>query len=1291
MNYPLTNPQNSIWLTEKFYTGTSVNNICGYVYISDAVNFTALKSAINELARTNDSMRLKFKEENNSCVQYLNDYKEFDIDIIELSSEKEIEKKALEMASVPFEMKDNFLFKFILFRLPDDRGGFIVNIHHIISDSWTLGLVAKEVTDIYSKLISSTYEKASFPSYLKYIEQEKEYINSDKYIKDQAYWNEVFQTVPEVASIPSMKDVPSQNVSCAGSREKFIIPKEQINSIKDFCTKNKISVYNFFMSAYSLYLGRVSNLDDFVVGTPILNRTNFEQKHTMGMFISTAPLRINLDHSLSFTEFSKKVATDTISILRHQKYPYQAILEDLRKKEANLPNLYNVVLSYQITKTIEENSNIKYSTDWVFNGCCADELQIHLFDLHDEDSITVAYDYKADKYDSQDINDLHNRILTVINQVIQNNDILLKDIEIVTPEEKHKILYEFNNTKVDYPRDKTIVDLFEEQVEKTPDNIAVVFEDQQLTYRELNEKANQLARYLIKNDIVHNDKICIFFDNSIESVISILSVLKCGACYIPIDVNYPEERILYIFNNSNAKKILSNPKNAPKLNRINDYLLNIDLDKLTDSDKVNINNSQSNDSAYIIYTSGSTGQPKGVEILNKNLVHYIWWAKKQYVGEEITNFPLYSSISFDLTVTSIFTPLISGNSIYIYVNDNAQLLLKQIILDKKVQIIKLTPAHLVLLSDCIIENSSVKKLIVGGDILTPEICRNISEGFNNNIKIFNEYGPTETTVGCMIYEYNKTDHYSSVPIGIPIDNINIYILDKNLKVLPYGCSGEIYISGEGVGKGYFNNEKITQERFLINPFNKNFKLYKTGDVAKMYSNGLIEYIGRSDFQFKINGYRIELGEIQSKLHSYPNIKDCYVTVLEIDKIKNICAYYVASDYIDTSSLKHFLTSYLPVYMIPKHYIALDEIPLTVNGKPNKSLLPFPRVDTSKRFVSPKTKLQTLIHGIMCKLLGLESLSITADFFDFFIDSLTIIKAQAMLYSKGYTVDTQAFYEHSTIQDLEKYILSISNIKDNSISSSNANSNLLKVTDIQHEISQNISSPQNILLFGSTGFLGIHLLYELLINTKAKIYCIIREKENVHSVQRLFESFNFYFTDLNIEDYSNRINVITGNLLENNFGLSNCEYNTLGNKIDCVIDSAAIVKHYGDYKLFYDLNVLGTKKVIKFCTSYKIPLHYISTLSVSGYGLVQSPQVSFSEKDLFVGQDYISNVYVRSKFEAEQLILNSCKEEKLIASIYRIGNITNRFSDGCFQKNFYDNAFINRLSAFINLRIHPKRT
>ena len=1025
MNYTLTNPQNSIWLTEKFYTGTSVNNICGYVYISDAVNFTTLSKAINELVKTNDGMRLKFTEENNSCVQYLNKYKEFDIDIVELSSEKDIEQKALEMASIPFEIKDNFLFKFILFKLPNGSGGFIVNIHHIISDSWTLGLIAKEVTSIYSKLLNSSYEEESFPSYLKYIEQEKEYINSDKYIKDKAYWNEVFKTVPEVASIPSIKDVSLKNVSCAGAREKFIIPEEQINSIKDFCTKNKISVYNFFMSAYSLYLGRVSNLDDFVIGTPILNRTNFEQKHTMGMFISTAPLRINLDHNLSFTEFSKKVATDTMSILRHQKYPYQAILEDLRKKEASLPNLYNVVLSYQITKTVEENSNIKYSTDWVFNGCCADELQIHLFDLHDANSITVAYDYKSDKYYSQDIKDLHNRILTVINQVISNNDILLKNIEIVTPEEKHKILYEFNNTKVDYPRDKTIVDLFEEQVEKTPDNIAVVFEDQQLTYRELNEKANQLANYLVTNNVNPGDIVGIYLNKSLEVIISMFAILKTGASFLPIDIDYPEERLNYIINHSNPKVILSS-KNINK--NINTLTIIVDLDEtpIYDNNSNNLNlHISPEDIMYVMYTSGSTGNPKGVMVKHKNIVRLAMYPNFINFSEQEIMVQT-GTIVFDACIFEIFGSLLHGFKLYVIKKENLLDIeyFSNFLIEKEVTILFLTTG---LFNQFGLQKPDMFKnlryLLTGGDVISKLSVQKILD-CSNDLKIINCYGPTEN--GSYSTCYQIVGNEVNIPIGKPITNSSAYVVSNSSALCPIGIPGELLVGGYGVAKGYLNNKDLTGDKFIKNPFEEGI-MYKTGDLVKWLPDGNIEFIGRIDNQVKVRGFRIELSEIDKQiLDKDSDIKQSLTIIHNANNSKFICSYIVSNKSIDVNKLRTNLEKTLPAYMVPTFITQLNDLPLNINGKVDRKALPLPNINDKKDIILPRNEIDTTIVACVNNILNIDKISITDSFFNLGGDSLSAITLSSTLSNKlNCNITVQDIFQYAVIQDLSDYIASLS--------------------------------------------------------------------------------------------------------------------------------------------------------------------------------------------------------------------------------------------------------------------------
>ena len=1027
MDYLLTNPQKSIWLTEKVYSGTSINNISGYTYIDEDVELNVLKKAINEVIKLNDSMRIKIKEDKDSCVQYFSEYSSFDIDIFELSSKQDVEKKALELAQIPFEIKNSLLFKFNLFRLPNKQGGFFLSAHHLIGDSWSLGLIVKDILRIYSELKNNAYVQKDSPSYINYINNEKEYINSDKYLKDKAYWDEIFKTVPEVATIPSVKG--NNTHSLKSTREKFIIPDNEINKIKEFCTNNKISIYNFFMSIYSLYLGRVSNLDDFVIGTPILNRTNFEQKHTTGMFISTAPLRINLNHDLSFAEFIKQIASNTMSLFRHQRYPYQAILEDLRKKDSNIPNLYNVVLSYQITKTFDEESGIKYSAEWLSNGTCADDLQVHLFDLNDQGSMTVAYEYKTDKYDNEDISDLHSRILTIINQVIENKELLLKDIEIVTPEEKHKILYEFNNTKSDYPKDKTIVDLFEEQVEKTPDNIAVVFEDKQLTYKELNEKANQLARLLLANNVTIGDIICILLDKSLETIISILGILKIGATFLPIDISYPNERIDYIIKDSKSNLLLTTQDFIHKANDTVQTLcieLNNNYIGQYDSNNLNINYTPNN-IAYIMYTSGSTGNPKGVKVTHKNIVRLV--KNNKFIKYEKDERILQTgSIVFDACTFEIWGALLNGFELYIIKKED---LLDANILEKYLEKNKISTLWLTapLFNQLCEANpymfKHTKKLLTGGDVLSPKHI-NLARKLNPNLTIINGYGPTENTTFSCCFTIDR-DYNSSIPIGKPISNSTGYIVDKNGNLCPIGVPGELWVGGDGVSNGYLNNETLTNEKFIKNPFGDDV-IYKTGDLVKWLPNGNIEFIGRIDNQVKIRGFRIELSEIDTHILTYPNIKQTISIVQNINNVKVIYSYIVAKENIDTNKLKSYLSKTLANYMIPKYIIQLEKLPLNINGKVDRKILPvFDVNETKKEIIKSRNSIDTLILNTINKSLALENISIEDNLFDIGIDSLSAINLSLSI-SKELNIQltVRDIFEHPIIKDLSDYIETLSN-------------------------------------------------------------------------------------------------------------------------------------------------------------------------------------------------------------------------------------------------------------------------
>lgn len=1280
--FELTNPQKSIWLTEQYHKGTSINNIAGTLIIQEKVNFDLLEKAVNHFIKANDSLRIQLTLEADSIKQYILPYEWQNIETVYLNTStlQDLEK---EVISKPFDFFNHFLHQFIILKFPDGTGGFIAKLHHIISDAWTMSLLINEIMNNYSSLLKGApiESQGKFPSYLDFITTEQKHFSSANFIKSQKFWNEQFS---EDLSLTYINNKFSN--SCEAKRLEFSLENSKV--ISDFCKEKNMSTYSLFISILGIYLAQIHDTNYFIIGSPILNRSNFAEKNTTGMFVNTVAFKGNLSFNDTFTEYSNNITKHSFSVFRNQKYPYNLLLNDVRKKTGITKNLFDIAISYQNARDNSNELDIPYSSHWLFNNCVSNNIDLHIYDMDNTGTLTLFYDYKTDLFTEEMIKSLHYRLMHILEQVLKNPNILLKDIEIVTPQEKQFLLETYNNTTTEYPYSTPVYRLFEQQAELIPENIAIADSCHEWSYCMLNYAANHLAKLMQSMGLQRQDRVCLFFNNSIELVTSILACLKLGIIYIPIDTAYPLTRIQYIINNSDAKKIFTNTKNCEKLSSLENfssigYVLNFEDLNACYCKNPDITVSEE-DIAYIIYTSGSTGNPKGVQIANQSLTNYIWWGAKQYVGKDRTNFPLYSSIAFDLTVTSIYIPLITGNAIYIYENDNPELLLKSIITENKVQIIKLTPAHLSLLLECISTPTEVCKLIVGGDLLPIELCSKIETAFDNKVSIFNEYGPTEATVGCMIYQYTNKDNYASVPIGVPIDNTKIYIFNDNFQLVPPGQNGQMYIEGDCLAKGYWNLEEMTASRFIDSPFHSGRKLYKTGDISKIHENGIMEYIGRNDFQVKINGYRIEIGEIQSRILNFPDIKDCYVSVLTLTN-KVICAYYVSDKNINLDTLRSYLFNSLPPYMVPKYFVKLDAIPLTPNGKIAKALLPMPKQRVSNNeYIAPETELEKILHSVFCELLKLPKISITSNLFDYYIDSLLLIKAQTLLYTKGYSINTQDFYEHTTIKDLAQFILthsnSISDIKSIEIPE-------LSTFQKKTSIAPNLSK---ILLVGATGFLGIHILYELLEKTEAHIFCLVRNKDNINNKDRFREKFTYYFSKQDLAKYKDRITILSGNLLKEHLGLSNSSYEELGKDVDIVIDTAAIVKHYGDYSLFKNTNVSGTQKVVEFCETYNIPLHYVSTMSVSGYGLVQAPQNSiFTENELYIGQSYKDNVYVRSKFEAECYIFQECKENRLVASIYRVGNITNRYSDGFFQENSGENAFLNRLISFINLKSIPR--
>lgn len=1023
--YNLTNPQKNIWNTEQYYKGTSVNNIGGTVHLKTQLDFSALSKAVSNVISTYDNFHIRLIKADNAVKQTFVKLDSYHIEIVDLSDISELELIEEKMCQTVFSVENDNLFCVKIFRLPDGTGGVISVMHHIISDSWTVGLFCKEIVHEYTNLIKNIKSDDVKYSYINYIEKEKEYLNSPSFSKDKEYWTDVFNTVPEIATIPSFSSEPSSFASCIAKRESFAISKQVMDKISDFCKNNRISIYNFFMSIFSIYIGRVSNLDDFVIGTPILNRLDFADKNTNGMFISTVPLRINILNDISFVDFSKSMARSCLSMLRHQRYPYQNILEDLRKLDPSIPNLYNVVLSYQITNTV--NDEIDCDSHWVFNGTCADDLQIHMVD-YNSTGLTVFYDYKTSKYDVNDINNIHNRIKNMINQVLANNEINVSDIEIVTPEEKSQILNDFNNWSVELPKGKTVIDLFEEQSSNHPDSEAVVFEDTSLTYGELNKKANQLARYLQKSGVQDNDIVGVCFNKNIEFVISILAILKCGGVYLPISVEYPEDRISYIVDNSNTSLVLSNRDmhyldNKTKVT--NFYTINLNC-----FDDSNLNMHYDNTHlCYIIYTSGSTGNPKGVMLSHKNLINFAYTFndcfKNKFSVED--NCLSLTSVSFDVSICELFVPLVFGSTLVIYPEEsltNVELLC-DILVKNKVTFLYLPPNVLQDVSSYILENNiktSMNKMLVGVESIKNGTLNEYFK-INPNFEIVNGYGPTETTICTTFYKYSFSDNSDGVvPIGKPFGNNKLLVVSKDGSLQPVLTPGELYVCGNNVASGYLNNPELTAKSFVEYKYTGNSTVYKTGDSVYWDANGILHFIGRKDFQIKIKGHRIELSEINNTLRGIAGIKNSITVIKKVNNFDTLCAYVVLENKsLTVEEIKSILFGKLPSYMVPTYISFLDALPITINGKVDKKKLPDIIIEHSGS-AEATTDTEIKLKEIFKDMLGTDIVSIDDSLFNIGLDSLMAIKFSVAAHKVfGIYIDIKDLYKYDSIRTLAHFV------------------------------------------------------------------------------------------------------------------------------------------------------------------------------------------------------------------------------------------------------------------------------
>lgn len=1271
--YELTNPQKSIWYTEQYFNDTPINNICGSLLIKQEIDLNVLNTAVNTFIKNNDSFRLRFKIVDGKLMQFFAENEFYNFEIINIENENEIELFAKKEVNKKFNIIDSCLFDCKLFKLSSGFGGLIFNSHHIVSDAATFSIVSKEIVQNYSKLLKNEVIEDKKYSYKDYMDDEKIYLKSSRFEKDKKYWNDQLSPLPEVATFVPQNSTKKDSIEA--ERKEFVLDINLLDKIKKYCSNNNISIYSFLVSVYSLYFGNINNMNSFLIGTPILNRTNYAEKHTCGMFISTSILKIDLSKNLCFKDFVSDVTKNNLSMLRHQKYNYQCILDDMRSKYSSVPNLFDVLISYQITKAKDNEIDVPYSTKWYGTDYISNALNIHFHDINDTGILHCEYDYQTSKIHPKEIEKMHKRILNMFNQILSNDNINIYDIKVVTPFEEDEILNKFNSNNYYLPtQDMDIIEIFKQQVQINPNKTAVFFEGQKVSYLELDKKSDNLANYLSSLNIQYEDKVGILLDKSVDIIISILAVLKVNAAFLPIDIEYPKDRINYIINNANAKYTITNSSFEDLISSISKPIC-IDSLCLSGDIKFNYKSKGISSLAYVMYTSGSTGNPKGVMIEQKSIIRLV--INPNFIdfgpNERILQ---TGSIVFDACTFEIWAALLNGFTLYILTKDyllNSTFLSKY--LEKNnISILWLTSPLFNQLCD-INPNmfKNVKYLLTGGDVLSPKHINKVLKN-NPNLKVINGYGPTENTTFTCTFNIDKK-YYTNIPIGYPISGTTCYVVSKFGGLQPIGIPGELWTGGYGVSRGYLNNLELTNEKVIMNPFDNNSMLYKTGDLVQWSQNGYLDFIGRIDDQVKIRGFRIELNEINNTILKFPDVKNSSTIIYNVNESKEICSYIIPMDNIDIDKLKEFLKHFLPNYMIPKYFIIMDSLPITINGKIDKHKLPVPTINTeNKTIIEPKTTCEIEIYQAIRDLVTFDNISIDDNFFeDMGLDSLTCMQLCSKLYK--YDLSIQDINDFPTIRLLAEKI-------EKHIKISHFNNILPQIDIVNKKFNFNLNS---VLLTGTLGFLGMHILRELLLNNKVKkIYCLVRNKGNQKYTSRFYKSLKYYFNDTLDEQVESKVELVCGDFENTLFGLPENEFNNLCKCVSTVIHCGANVKHYGNFQKFKLANVLGTQNVIDFCKISNARLAHISTVSVGGYDNGENENLVLSENCFNIGQTFNNHVYMITKYLAEYHVLSAINQNQIKGKIFRLGNIMPRISDNVFQFNKSDNAMFCRLQTIINL-------
>ena len=1068
-NLPLSFAQQRLWFLEQLEDSTSTYNWPRTLHFKGSLNIAILEQSISEIVRRHEVLRTTFSEIDGTPVQKIREPESMKISVLDLQDlpeEKKLEEArylATKEQNQPFNLANDLLIRVVLLRLEPEEHFLVLTLHHIVADGWFMSIFLGELTTLYQAF--SEDKPSHLPElpiqYADFAYWQRQHFQGEVLQRQVSYWKQQLAGVPPLLELPSDRPRPTIQ-TFSGRTEWIFLNKDLRQKLKTLTQQSGVTLFMTLLTAFATLLYRYTGQSDFVIGSPIANRNRSEIEGLIGFFVNTLALRIKIEPNSTWQELLTQVRQVALDAYEHQNLPFEKLVEELQlERNLSYSPLFQTLFVLQNSPQGElKLPGLKVTELEPENVTAKFDLSLEMVELEEE--LAAGFEYNTDLFDTATIKRMAGHFQTLLEGIVANPDQKVDRLPLITPTEKDRLLHEWNNTQIGYPNDLCIHELFEAQVTKTPHAVAVKFNDRELTYAELNQKANRLAHYLQTLGVKPNTLVGICLERSFEMIIGLLAILKIGGAYVPFDSAYPTERLSFMLDDTQLSILLSQEHLLAKLptHQAKVVCLDRDREKIRQESPENLTSEVKADNlAYVMYTSGSTGKPKGVQVIHRGVVRLV--KHTSYINlsaEEI--FLQLAPISFDASTFEIWGSLLNGGQLILFPGNTPSLPeLGQIIKQEQITTLWLTAGLFHLMVDERLEDLTyLRQLLAGGDVLSvPHVQRFLTKvGANGRSPLLiNGYGPTENTTFTCCYEITQaTDFNNSIPIGRPINNTQVYILDNQLQPVPVGVPGELYIGGDGLARGYLNRDDLTEEKFISNPFQSGGAevqrcggetttnsspapllpcpptplLYKTGDLVRYLPDGNIEFIGRIDNQVKIRGFRIELGEIEAMLAQHPGVRENVVLAREdVPGDKHLVAYILPdrNQQLTTAELRSFLQDKLPNYMMPGIFVMVSEMPLTANGKIDRRALPATDLTDSQRevtFVAPRDAIEIRLTKIWSKIFGIKQIGLRDNFFELGGHSLLAVRLFAAI-EKSFKqrIPLAKIFEAPTIEQLAEIL------------------------------------------------------------------------------------------------------------------------------------------------------------------------------------------------------------------------------------------------------------------------------